>query len=386
MCCEETLVRKYGWIFVVMTTFLITFVPVSTHYYIFNHWLPFHNRSLMLWTGPFDLFVLSIWYNYYKGCTTHPGRVPKSYQPKNKSKKPRWCNDCLTYKAPRSHHCSYCKQCILRMDHHCPWLNNCVGHFNLPYFVRFVVSVAIASSLCLFLVGMRILDVIRYQNDIASFYQGSFQQNSTIRYTPSPSEMEILMIIVNVIILFVLLITVGILSLYQLYYISQNTTTIESFENSKIEDLKRKQKIPQDLKYPYDLGWYKNVCFVLGDRWYLWLLPFGAQGDGLEFETTTKNPWPPKEYYLYKKYPYGKQKDLKHVRRDSEGYVVKMLSAEEREQLVQAPPKIEAESSTDYDSLDEYDDREEDGIPRAKMESDEEPLAVTKRHLKKKIK
>lgn len=36
-----------------------------------------------------------------------------------KESKPRWCRICLAHKPPRSHHCSYCGRCILKMDHHC---------------------------------------------------------------------------------------------------------------------------------------------------------------------------------------------------------------------------------------------------------------------------
>ncbi|KAI9626107.1 hypothetical protein H4Q26_015852 [Puccinia striiformis f. sp. tritici PST-130] len=34
----------------------------------------------------------------------------------------RFCRKCDHYKADRSHHCSSCGRCVLRMDHHCPWL------------------------------------------------------------------------------------------------------------------------------------------------------------------------------------------------------------------------------------------------------------------------
>lgn len=31
------------------------------------------------------------------------------------------CKKCLTPKPTRTHHCSICNKCILKMDHHCPW-------------------------------------------------------------------------------------------------------------------------------------------------------------------------------------------------------------------------------------------------------------------------
>lgn len=34
----------------------------------------------------------------------------------------RFCDKCLIIKPDRSHHCSVCGTCVLKMDHHCPWV------------------------------------------------------------------------------------------------------------------------------------------------------------------------------------------------------------------------------------------------------------------------
>lgn len=99
-----------------------------------------------------------------------------------------------------------------------------------------------------------------------------------------------------------------------------------------------------------------------------------------------------------------------HVRKCSEGYLVRSFTAEEREALVfqkmnniqdneVAPLDVDEESSTDFDSLDEYsdeDEKEKKGIPRLLPnavnnevkddESDSEPLYVLKNKLLKKRK
>ncbi|KAI0219137.1 Palmitoyltransferase zdhhc2 [Massospora cicadina] len=71
----------------------------------------------------------------------------------------RFCRKCNLEKPDRSHHCSVCGECILKMDHHCPWVNNCVGFYNQKFFLLFVAYTAIlcifvASSLVPGLVGL----------------------------------------------------------------------------------------------------------------------------------------------------------------------------------------------------------------------------------------
>ncbi|KAJ1339178.1 palmitoyltransferase PFA4 [Batrachochytrium salamandrivorans] len=394
--------------------------------------------------GPFYISVAFIYINYYLGCTTDPGSVPRDYDPT------------LVFDMPASHDSSkegvslkarkqntiivptvtgaYCEWTITvsntdiliaaRIYNSSPWLNNCIGHRNLPHFVRFICSVTVASSCCLVLLGVRVWDLMSYQSSLVELYAsgGSFKSNSIYFYTPPADDREIIILLINLVILFALLLTVGILSIWQIFYVAYNVTTIESMENYKVEELMRRGKIPSTRIYPYTLSVYQNLQSVFGSRWYLWWVPSSAPGCGLTFpvnETGTLGLWPPREYYLYRKYPYGKpslkeRRDAKsaaraaklavvngtrHVRRGSEGYLVKNLTTQDREaQLYQADLLAKEgdqnlmqdaededavarlggtdESSTDFDSFE--DDFDEDinleGIPRVLDDVEEESL------------
>ena len=63
---------------------------------------------------------------------------------------PRFCRSCLMVKPDRSHHCSVCNKCVLKMDHHCPYVNNCIGRKNYKYFMNMVMSGTFASLLISF--------------------------------------------------------------------------------------------------------------------------------------------------------------------------------------------------------------------------------------------
>lgn len=78
---------------------------------------------------------------------------------------PRFCKTCNVFKPPRSHHCSACRRCVLKMDHHCPWIANCVGYDNYGHFLRFLIYVDLATLYVLILLIWRIrkiMDDIRH--------------------------------------------------------------------------------------------------------------------------------------------------------------------------------------------------------------------------------
>ncbi|EGF83423.1 hypothetical protein BATDEDRAFT_22112 [Batrachochytrium dendrobatidis JAM81] len=457
---SEFLVKKLGWLFVAFTTALITFVPVTTYVFIFERWFAYHQeRNIFVWLAPFYISVLFIYINYYLGCSTDPGRVLRDYDPTNglnaktcstgeEQVKPKstvktrkqtskghdgvdlvYVSNLLEVITALTATGAFYEWIITFQDLSAssnilfgwfigkcsgPWLNNCIGHNNIPHFIRFLCSVTMASLSCLVLLGLRVWDLIKYQNSLSKLYStgGSFRSNVVVFYTPPADDKEIIFMLVNLVILFALLFSVGILSIWQLFYVAYNVTTIESMENGKIDELMRRGKIPNTYVYPYTLSVFRNFQAVFGQRWYLWWMPASAPGNGLVFpvnENGTLGLWPPREYYLYRKYPYGKPSmeerrankaarreakvfmasGKKHVRRDSEGYIVKNIVAEDREeQLRQAnlafaqaaegtggSTEQEAEivhldetdeSSTEFDSFeDDFDDNiDMDGIPR----------------------
>uniref|UniRef100_A0A1A9X411 Palmitoyltransferase n=1 Tax=Glossina brevipalpis TaxID=37001 RepID=A0A1A9X411_9MUSC len=139
--------------FFVVGVVLLTTAVVSIAYWI---GLPFwwqKNQAVticLLIVG--NWLLINVIFHYIMAVITLPGVPPEGISLANAVS---ICKKCITPKPPRTHHCSVCNKCILKMDHHCPWLSNCVGYGNHRYFFLYMLYTTI-GSLFLIVFGLEI--------------------------------------------------------------------------------------------------------------------------------------------------------------------------------------------------------------------------------------
>ncbi|KAJ2273996.1 Palmitoyltransferase [Coemansia sp. RSA 370] len=292
MDAEFDVGRLYVW----TVSLLIGFIGYSSQIFVFWSYLGGFTLRTFAVLGIFNVLLHLLYYNYYLAATRSPGHVPLGWEPpraganvyelKRDTLKPRYCRLCKGFKPPRTHHCSDCDRCVLKMDHHCPWTNNCVGFANQGYFLRFVYMVDVTCGMAMALHCARMYELI------VDSLNGTY-------YVRQPTQTEVAFLIINITLLFFVLLLVGALSCYHLYLIAGNTTTIESREKDRVAKLIRNKKC-QPTPYPYNLGILRNFKSIFGDSVLLWWLPRPMAGSGLDFPIRDglRAPvyWPPPGY------------------------------------------------------------------------------------------
>ena len=110
-----------------------------------------------------------------------------------------------------------------RTPHAGPWVNNCVGHGNYGHFCRFLFFVDVACAYHLWMISTRAFHSLAFSVD--------------------PSTFQIVMLVLNYTACVPVVIAVGVFSLYHLWSVLVNTTTIEGWEKDKVATLRRRGKI-----------------------------------------------------------------------------------------------------------------------------------------------
>ncbi|XP_067931541.1 palmitoyltransferase ZDHHC16-like [Watersipora subatra] len=272
----EAIAKKAGPIFVTLVTLLTTSVVVIFYSYI----LPW---NAAYWSTPaltINLIIghwllLNIVFHYYMAVTTSPG-VP----PSNVDSPVSICKSCIVPKPPRTHHCSVCKKCVLKMDHHCPWINNCVGHYNHRYFYLF----------CVYMSSGTIFVCISIYNQFMSYFYGSVGTffSSLIfpivsifiaAYKPpeyfgstDSSNMPIILtteelrtrfwVTYEFFLCIAVTFALGTLTVWHGMLISKAETSIEKHIN--VKEKERMSELGATFKNPYSFGFFENWKIFLG--------------------------------------------------------------------------------------------------------------------------
>lgn len=178
----------------------------------------------------------------------------------------RYCDKCKAIKPDRSHHCSVCGVCVLKMDHHCPWVNNCVAFYNYKFFMLFL---GYALIYCLFLVA----SVFKY---FIWFWTGELEKLYK-EGSGDPTARFHILFLFFVAIMFC--ISVSSLFWYHVYLVLNNRTTLEQFRAPSFTNGASDEN-------GWSLGKFNNFQEVFGDNKWTWFLPVQtAIGDGLTFPT-----------------------------------------------------------------------------------------------------
>lgn len=183
--------------------------------------------------------------------------------------KQKYCDTCNIYRPPRSKHCSFCDNCVLRFDHHCIWLGNCVGLHNYRYFVSLIYSGTFFLFQAIYVVWCVLGSSMDVKNNAPGWIEWIFLLVEDWR-------------LLGLLVYCVLeLIAVLLLSIYHSVISMQNLTTNEHVKNYYREN-------------PFDFGAYLNCMQIYcapqlvlaegNDKIEVDYSPFGSYSSALSYE------------------------------------------------------------------------------------------------------
>lgn len=166
--------------------------------------------------------------------------LPKEVKINGQPVRLKYCETCKIYRPPRCSHCRQCDNCVENEDHHCIWLNNCIGRRNYRTFFTFIAT---ATILCVYVLGFCLVHLLLLmkQQKSHNFFQAIMG-----------APVSFLLVVLS----FFLMWSVGGLTGYHMYLISNNLTTHEQI---RVPMARRNGN-----RNPFDFrNIYKNCLWVL---------------------------------------------------------------------------------------------------------------------------
>ncbi|XP_061823368.1 palmitoyltransferase ZDHHC16B isoform X2 [Nerophis lumbriciformis] len=267
-------------VFVSLVILLTTSVVVIVYLFVLPTILSTYIVPWVIWhlcCGHWLLIMVV--FHYYKATRTSPGHPPKdNFHIPSVS----LCKKCIIPKPARTHHCSICNTCVLKMDHHCPWLNNCVGHYNHRYFFSFCVYMTLGCIYCS--ISSKDMFLEAY-SAVESYYQTAPPPFTSTETTAHKSVIFLWVLTSSV------AVALGGLTLWQAALITRGETSVERHINRK--ETKRLKELGKVFRNPYHHGKLENWKILFGvektSHWFTRVLVPSShlpKGDGVMWDCT----------------------------------------------------------------------------------------------------
>ena len=176
MYANQPCLKKLSLFWGIIPVYFVIFEVIFTinYYIIFNSQYTIYIMKIIsiILFEPLALFTLI---THLLSMFRNPGYVPIPYKPPTnyleinnsiratnnsnntllQDRNDLFCKKCNNPRPLRSHHCSICKKCTLKMDHHCHWIANCVGYYNQKNFYQFLFCSTFGDLIGFFLLLIR---------------------------------------------------------------------------------------------------------------------------------------------------------------------------------------------------------------------------------------
>ncbi|XP_007456273.1 PREDICTED: probable palmitoyltransferase ZDHHC16 isoform X6 [Lipotes vexillifer] len=138
----DNVIRWCGVVFVVLVIVLTSSIVAIAYLCILPLILQTYSVPRLCWHFFYSHWnLILIVFHYYQAITTPPGYPPPG---RNDITAVSICKKCINPKPARTHHCSICNRCVLKMDHHCRLVPPVLYHYPHDLCPSFLSSVALA--------------------------------------------------------------------------------------------------------------------------------------------------------------------------------------------------------------------------------------------------